>query len=111
MPLANGILAGRYNDSIPEDSRAKLKTHPYFLHQITSAEGQHKIAIAKKLEHLAKEKNRTLAQLVLSWCLYHQHIHSVILGISKKSQLQENIATLAWLESHSFHADLIATID
>ncbi|HLB42030.1 MAG TPA: aldo/keto reductase [Gammaproteobacteria bacterium] len=95
MPLANGILAGRYNASAPVNSRATLATHPYFNNVINSEGGKNKISIAIQLEPIAQKLGLTLAQLVLCWCLENKYINSIILGVSKISQLQENLQTLS----------------
>lgn len=94
MPLACGILAGRYNMSIPEDSRAKLTTQKNFQHMLNTQQGKEKIAVALKLEHIAKELNISLAQLGLLWCLKNRTISSIILGAQRVDHLSQNLLTL-----------------
>lgn len=101
MPFACGILAGRYNEFIPSDSRASLTTYPYFKNIITTEEGKNKIIIARKLADLANKFDISLTQLVLYWCLANQAISTIILGTTKIPQLAENLQTLKLLDHQS----------
>lgn len=94
MPLACGILAGRYNRGIPQDSRANSQSHPCFKDMIQSPEGKQKIDLAIKLENFAAELGVSLPQLALYWCLSNKRVSSVILGTNKLAQLKNNIETL-----------------
>ncbi|MBC7099963.1 aldo/keto reductase, partial [Candidatus Bipolaricaulota bacterium] len=44
-----------------------------------------------KLRDLAKELDCTLAQLSIAWILKNKNVSSVILGVSKLEQFEENI--------------------
>lgn len=94
MPLASGILAGRYNYGTPDDSRAKLQTHPCFQQMIEIPQGKEKIEIAIQLEQLAQDLNITLPQLALFWCLQNAAIATVILGAHRVDHLQQNLETI-----------------
>lgn len=88
-PLAYGILTGKYNDGIPEDSRLARETW------LQKSDLMTRISKAQKLTVLAKELNCTLAQLALAWCLKNPYVSTVILGASKLEQLQENLGACA----------------
>jgi voltage-dependent potassium channel beta subunit len=94
MPLACGILAGRYNENIPQNSRASLNNYPCFSNMIESNEGKNKILIAKKLKTVAEDFGITLPQLMLNWCLRNTPIASVIVGTTQLTQLKENLDSL-----------------
>ncbi len=94
MPLACGILAGQYNNGIPNESRVKKIQSDYFNQLVQSDKGKSKITIAKKLESIAQDMQMTLAQLALYWCLQNKKINTIILGASKPYQLIENLGTL-----------------
>jgi aryl-alcohol dehydrogenase-like predicted oxidoreductase len=83
-PLEQGILTGKYNDGIPEDSRAAKRDH---LHDRIE-ENREKVI---KLTEIAKEKDITMAQLALAWILRRDEITSVITGATKISQVEDNI--------------------
>ena len=95
-PLESGILAGRYLNGIPEDSRYNIKhdgsstdIKPYLDHK---KEWDDKLI---KLKEIAEKKlNCTLAQLALAWILVNPDVTSVILGASRVSQLEENYKAL-----------------
>jgi aryl-alcohol dehydrogenase-like predicted oxidoreductase len=92
-PLESGILAGRYLNGIPEDSRfniqhdgASIDIKPYMDHK---KEWDDKLL---KLKEIAEKKlNCTLAQLALAWIIANPDCSTTILGASRVSQLEENV--------------------
>lgn len=87
-PLASGILSGKYNHGIPNDSRLAKETWlvpDNFMQQVEQA---------TKLEVLAKLLNCSLSQLAIAWCLKNPHVSSVITGATKVEQLQENLGAI-----------------
>jgi voltage-dependent potassium channel beta subunit len=89
-PLASGLLTGKYNNGIPEDSRAALKGYEWLQKGIT----EEKIAKVRQLQVVADELGCSLAQLGLAWCLKNPHVSTVITGASRASQVQENMKAL-----------------
>lgn len=93
-PLEQGILTSKYLDGIPADSRAaieggyldKNKLTPKLLNQI------------KDLNIIANERGQSLAQMAIAWLLKDKRVTSVLVGASKVSQLEDNIAALKNLE-------------
>ena len=89
-PLAQGMLSDKYLNGIPENSRA---AHSYgFLqkNQITPEV----VAKIGKLNKIAAQREQTLAQMALAWCLRSVEVNSVIVGTSSVKQLQDNINSL-----------------
>lgn len=87
-PLASGLLSGKYNESIPTDSRAAQPGYEWLQKNgITPA----RIEKVKQLVPIANDLGCSLAQMSLAWCLKNQNISSVILGASRVEQLQENL--------------------
>ncbi len=111
MPLASGILAGRYNEGIKNNSRAKLKSHPYFREVLLSEAGTSKVEKSEKMSQIAKNLGVSQAQLGLAWCLLNQNIHTVLLGVSSLTQLQENINTLSFLDAGGIDAASLASLE
>lgn len=89
-PLASGLLTGKYNDGIPEDSR--LATEGYTWLQKKMAEKR--IEKVRQLTSIADDLGCTTAQLSLAWCLTNPHVSTVITGASKPSQVEENMQAL-----------------
>jgi L-glyceraldehyde 3-phosphate reductase len=89
-PLAQGMLTDKYLHGIPEDSRAAKATGFLQKSQIT----EKRLDEIKKLNHLAKERGQTLAQMALSWILKDQRVTSVLIGASKPEQLSDSLKCL-----------------
>ncbi|MBC8076336.1 MAG: aldo/keto reductase [Chloroflexales bacterium] len=89
-PLASGLLTGKYNDGIPEDSRAALKGYEWLQRGITPA----RIATVRKLQPIANELGCSMAQLALAWCLKNPNVSTVITGASRAAQVGENMKAL-----------------
>jgi voltage-dependent potassium channel beta subunit len=93
-PLASGVLTGKYNDGIPADSRLNLPGYEWLKRKWESDEGKQQLEKIKLLANLAGEIGLPLHHLALLWCLANPHVSTVILGASKKSQLEDNLAAL-----------------
>lgn len=85
-PLSQGVLSTKYFGGIPVDSRAASDSQ--FLNPDSVTE--EKVEKAKLLDKIAQERNQSLSQMALSWCLRHKQITSVLIGASKLSQVKEN---------------------
>jgi voltage-dependent potassium channel beta subunit len=97
-PLASGLLTGKYLNSLPEDSRMKLKDLDWLKRSALTESKQHKVA---QLQQLADEMGVSLAKLSIAWCLKNPHVSSVILGASRVEQLHENLGALEVVKSIS----------
>jgi len=93
-PLASGLLTGKYNDGIPDDSRLALKSYKWLKEQIQSKGWDVRIEKARKLAPIAEELGCTMAQLALAWCLKNPNVSTVITGASKPEQVVENMEAL-----------------
>jgi voltage-dependent potassium channel beta subunit len=89
-PLASGLLTGKYNNGIPQDSRAALQGYEWLQESITPE----RIAKVRQLEPIANELGCTLAQLALAWCLKNPNVSTVITGASRPEQVPENMKAL-----------------
>lgn len=93
-PLASGILTGKYNDGIPEDSRMNLEGYGWLRKMLESEEGQQRLQKVRELTAVAEELDTTMARLAIAWCVKNPHVSTVILGASKVSQLEDNLRAL-----------------
>lgn len=87
-PLAQGILTGKYNDGIPQDSRGAQIN--WMRDQITPE----RVEKARKLTVLASELGVTVASLALAWAMKHPQVSSVITGATKPHQVIDNLKAL-----------------
>ncbi len=93
-PLASGVLTGKYNDGVPQDSRLNLPGYEWLKAEWASATGQDKLAKVALLAKLAAKAGLPIHHMALLWCLSNPHVSSVILGASKLSQLTDNLSAL-----------------
>jgi len=105
-PLAQGLLSNKYLKGIPEGSRALSHRGNGAIDE--TAITPEKIAKVVKLDELAKQRNQNLAQLALAWVLRHDAVTSVLIGVSKPSQVTDSIACL---ENLSFSDTELKEID
>jgi L-glyceraldehyde 3-phosphate reductase len=103
-PLAQGLLTNRYLDGIPEDSRANKPTG--FLKK--SALTEETLQKVRRLSEAARERGQSLAQMALAWVLRGGRVTSALIGASRVSQIEENVAALNNLE---FSETELAAID
>jgi voltage-dependent potassium channel beta subunit len=61
-PLASGILTGKYNDGIPDDSRMALEGYEWLAKALEGEEGEKKIATVKKLMPVAEDLGCSMAR-------------------------------------------------
>lgn len=103
-PLAQGLLTNRYLAGIPADSRAGHD--PRFLkpEHIT----EEKLAKIRKLDALAQQRGQSLAQMSLLWVLHNPAITTALIGASKVSQIEENVAAL---KNPTLSAEELAAIE
>ena len=102
-PLAQGLLTNRYLNGIPEDARA-AKNGFLKSDRITPE----LLAQVQKLNALAQARGQSLAQMALAWTIRDKRVTTALIGASKVSQLEDNLAALKTLD---FTSEELAKID
>jgi len=102
-PLAQGLLSDRYLKGIPDDSRAARN---FFLKKENISEAT--LVKVRALNEVAKERGQTLAEMAVSWVLRDPRVTSALVGTSKVSQVDDNVAALKNLK---FSAEELKKID
>ena len=89
-PLAMGILSGKYTsvDDVPADSRAAGNDAKFMQRYFT----QDVLDAVQEAKAVADDAGCTLAQLALAWCLRQPFVSSVIVGATKTSHVDDNVA-------------------
>jgi len=87
-PLASGLLSGKYNTGIPQDSRAGAMKMDWLIESVTN---KNNIVKIQTLEPVAKDLGCTLSQLSLAWCLKNPFVSTVMTGASRVEQVHENM--------------------
>lgn len=108
-PLASGVLTGKYNSGMPKDSRMNLPGYEWLKEKWTSDAGRAQLAQVAKLADLAGQIGISITHLALLWCLSNRNVSTVILGASRMSQLEDNLAALA--HKDKLTADVLDRID
>nr|XP_054598766.1 voltage-gated potassium channel subunit beta-1a isoform X1 [Nothobranchius furzeri] len=108
-PLACGIITGKYENGIPEASRASMKSYQWLKEKIVSEDGRKQQAKLKELNHIAEKLGCTLPQLAVAWCLRNEGVSSVLLGTSNPDQLTENLGAIQILPKMTSH--VVSDID
>jgi len=103
-PLAQGLLAGRYNNGIDPDSRAGKPDGFLRPEHVT----EEKLCRVRALAEIAASRGQSLAQMSIAWLLAKPYVTSVLLGASRWAQIEEN---LGGLRNTSFNTEELAAID
>ncbi|MGA6987052.1 MAG: L-glyceraldehyde 3-phosphate reductase [Terriglobales bacterium] len=102
-PLAQGLLSDRYLHGIPSDSRA---ARDFFLKKKDI--GEDRLSKIRALNEIAKQRGQTLAEMAVAWVLRDPRVTSALVGTSKVSQVDDNVAALKNLK---FSAEELRKID
>lgn len=86
-PLYFGILSGKYNDGVPDGSRASLSDMGWIRDRITPE----RIAMVRQLTFMAQDMGLTTSQLAIAWVLRRKEVSTVITGATRIEQLDENL--------------------
>ncbi|MDN4072466.1 L-glyceraldehyde 3-phosphate reductase [Fictibacillus terranigra] len=89
-PLAQGLLTNKYISGVPSDSRAAKSTGALGENEITPEV----IERVRRLNEIAADRGQSLPQMALSWVLRGGKVTSALIGASRVSQIEENIAAL-----------------
>lgn len=103
-PLAQGLLTGKYDNGIPEGSRAARSSGFLQTSQVTPE----RVEAARRLDEIARRRGQTMAQMALAWVLSDERVTSLIIGTSSVAQLDNNLQTL---EKVDFSAEELAEIE
>jgi len=87
-PLASGLLTGKYDKGIPKGSRLDL------IDWLRAARTEDALARVRGVAKVAQRLGASPAQLAIAWCLKNPRVSSVILGVSRAEQLEENLGAL-----------------
>jgi voltage-dependent potassium channel beta subunit len=93
-PLASGLLTGKYNEGVAEDTRLGQKDNAWLQKMVLGEEGQRHLDRVRRFTALATELGEKPSQLAIAWCLRNPHVSTVMLGASRTGQLLENLGAL-----------------
>ncbi|MFP4580459.1 MAG: aldo/keto reductase [Candidatus Sumerlaeia bacterium] len=87
-PLAMGILTGKYNEGIPDDSRIGETDAEWMKKALT----EERLEKARALTKLAEDElGISMAELALAWCLRNPNVSTAIIGATKDRHVEQNV--------------------
>lgn len=94
-PLAAGRLSGKYrrNQPAPADARVAQGGSPIPNSAITDEIFYN---IIDELEAVAKEVEKTVAQVAINWLLQRPTVSNIIIGARNEEQLKQNFGAVGW---------------
>lgn len=99
-PLASGILTGKYNNGIPEGSRLTQNGYEFLIDVLEKHKEKGNIEkILKLTDYASSNLGCSMTELALAWCVKNKNVSTVLLGITKPEQLEENIGCLSVVEN------------
>jgi voltage-dependent potassium channel beta subunit len=101
-PLSDGVLTGKYDDGIPQDSRLGQLDWRRKDSNVDSLRGK-----VIRLKPIADGLGISRAELALTWILRQEAVSSVITGATKVSQVESNLRAA----EVKLSAEAIAEID
>lgn len=103
-PIAGGLLAGKHKPGQPAPD-TRFANNKMYYDRYWSDEN---FAAVEKLTRIAAEHNLSILQLAMKWCAVQDCVTSIITGVSRLSQLEQNIASI---EGEPLNADIMAQCD
>ena len=103
-PLAQGLLTDRYLNGISDDSRV-AKDWGFLKEDRLTDEILGKVGA---LNEVARLRGQSLAQMSIAWVLRNEEVTSALIGASRVSQIESNVAAL---DCASFMDDELTEID
>ena len=92
FPLESGLLSGKYRKGqpLPPDSRFAR------WHGGGSFASDARYTIVGQLEEYGKSIGRSVLDLAIGWLAHQPAVTSVIAGVTKPAQLEQNVAAGSW---------------
>lgn len=94
-PLGSGLLSGKYKASQSRDFGAgRLQTLKDTKNPAFNKFTDRNFAIVTELEQVAREAGRSMAQVAINWVANQPGVATVLVGATRQSQLDDNLASL-----------------
>ena len=89
-PIAGGLLAGKHQPGKPAENTRFANNQNYFKRYWSDEN----FDAVQRLTEIAQENGMTILELAMKWCAAQPIVTSIISGVSKLSQIEQNIASL-----------------
>ena len=108
-PLASGLLTGKYNDGVPEETRLGQEGYGWLRKWVLGDAESRRVERARKFTELARQLGVAPAPLAIAWCLRNPHVSTVLLGATRTDQLLQNLEAVELVER--FDEDVWARLE
>jgi aryl-alcohol dehydrogenase-like predicted oxidoreductase len=92
LPLASGMLTGKYRRGEPYPAGSRLDTMSWAARVATDEN----FARVEALTGFAEQRGHTVGELAIAWLAAQDGVGSVIAGATTPEQIQANVAAAAW---------------
>jgi aryl-alcohol dehydrogenase-like predicted oxidoreductase len=92
-PLASGLLTGKYQRSAPLPPGSRLEKNRNFADRVLNAQNWR---IVEALGAFAAQRGHTLLELAMSWLASQPIVASIIAGVTRPEQVEQNVAAVGW---------------
>lgn len=103
-PIAAGLLAGKHKKGKPAEN-SRFTMNPMYYNRYWS---EANLDAVEQLTDIAAEAGLSILQLAMRWCAQRACVHSVITGVSRLEQLEQNIASV---EGEALGEEILAKCD
>jgi len=92
-PLASGLLTGKYKRDVPLPAGSRFTKMPDQANKYLTASNW---TIVDELTKFCGERGHTLLELAFSWLAANRVVSSVIAGVTRPEQIEQNIKATEW---------------
>src|SRR5690606_8148253 len=92
LPLAGGLLTGKYGRSQAPRTGSQAETIAYVQQYLNEPH----IEAVKRLEAFAKAWGKSMVELAIAWLIARPQVASVIAGVTSVEQLEQNVKASEW---------------
>jgi aryl-alcohol dehydrogenase-like predicted oxidoreductase len=89
-PIAAGLLAGKHNPGAPTEN-TRFANNSMYYDRYWSDEN---FAAVERLKKIAEGHGLSILELAMRWCAWRPGVTTVISGVSRRSQIEQNIEIL-----------------
>jgi aryl-alcohol dehydrogenase-like predicted oxidoreductase len=104
-PIAAGLLAGKHKPGQRPAADTRFATNQMYYDRYWSEEN---FAAVEKLMQIAAEHGLSILRLAMKWCARNPQVTTIISGVSRLEQLEQNIASV---EGEPLNAAVLAQCD
>ncbi|MEJ0084959.1 MAG: aldo/keto reductase [Pseudomonadota bacterium] len=93
LPLAEGLLTGKYQRQTPAPEGTRLATWSRMTERSVN---ERNWSVMEQLRSFAFERGHALLELAMSWLATRPQVSSIIAGATRPEQVEQNISALGW---------------